>query len=85
MKKIIAFSKNTPDKEEIASIQEEPDIDAMSRQELEEYLHKLEESLAQLDAREPRNPNSEAYEDWADEHEDLEDQIDEVLDLLDDL
>lgn len=73
---IIEFQNNS---------QEEPNLDTMTREELEDYLHTLEETLAQLDAKEPKNPNSEAYEDWADEHEDLEDQIDEVLDLLDEM
>lgn len=53
------------------------------RGELERQLAVLREQLVQLDAREPKNMDSEAYEDWADEHEDLEDQIDEILDQLD--
>lgn len=73
---IIDFSNNS---------QEEPNLDTMTREELGDYLHVLEEKLAQLDAKEPRKPNSEAYEDWADAHEDLEDAIDEVLDLLDEM
>lgn len=64
---------------------EEPDVDSMNREELERYLSVLQDELAALDAREPKNPNSEAYEDWADRHEDLEDLMDEVQDRLDEL
>ena len=61
------------------------DPESMAREELEQYLSALQDELADLDAREPKNPNSEAYEAWADRHEELEDLVDEVLDRLDDL
>lgn len=64
---------------------EEPDVEFMNRAELEQYLAQLQKELEELDAREPKNLNSEAHEDWEDQHEDLEDLIDEVLDRLDDL
>lgn len=64
---------------------EELDPADMNREQLLVYKTQLEDQIAQLDAREPRNENSEAYEDWAEEHEDLEDLLDEVLDLLEDL
>ncbi len=54
-----------------------------SRVQLEKELTQLQEALAQLDAWEPENEESEAYEDWAEEHEDLEDSIDEILEILD--
>ena len=43
----------------------------------------LLEQIAQLDAREPEDMESEEYEAWADEHEELEDLLDEIQDLLD--
>ena len=64
---------------------EEPDIASMDRTALREYLEELRARMDALDAREPRNMNSEAYEAWADEHEALEDLVDEVLDRLDEL
>ena len=64
---------------------EEPDVESMNREELEQYLSQLQKKLHDLDAREPKNANSEAHEDWEDQHEDLEDLIDEVLDRLDEL
>ena len=64
---------------------EEPDIDAMDREGLRAYLEELRGRISALDAKEPRNMNSEAYEDWADAHEELEDLVDEVLDRLDEL
>lgn len=75
MSKIIAFEP----------FDREPDLDRMDREQLEAYLRVLSQQIAALDAREPRNEESEAYDDWAQEHEDLEDLMDEVLDLLDDL
>lgn len=64
---------------------EEFDLDAMTRPELEDCLRELQERLEALDAREPRNMESEAYETWADTHEELEDLMDEILDRLEDL
>ncbi len=58
---------------------------AMDRPALEDYLARLRAMLSQLDAREPRNMNSEAYEQWGEEHEALEDLLDEALDRLDEL
>lgn len=65
--------------------EEDVDLELMNREELERYLSVLQSELAALDAREPKNPNSEAYEDWADRHEDLEDLMDEVRDRLDEM
>ena len=70
---------------EFVKPQEEKYLEDMNRQELLEYLAELEEQLQQLDAREPKNINSEAYEQWADEHEELEDAIDEVREFLDEV
>ena len=39
--------------------------------------------IAELDAREPEDMDSELYEAWADEHEELEDLLDALQDLLD--
>ena len=61
------------------------DLGKMDRRALEEYLERLRELISELDAREPRNMNSEAYEQWGEEHEALEDLVDEVLDRLDEL
>lgn len=43
----------------------------------------LEAKIAELDAIEPVDMESEAYDVWADQHEELEDLLDEILDLLD--
>jgi len=64
---------------------EEPDVETMDRSALLDYLKDLQSRVAALDAKEPRNMNSEAYEIWADQHEELEDLVDEVLDRLDEL
>lgn len=61
------------------------DLGKMDRRALEEYLERLRALISELDAREPKNMNSEAYEQWGEEHEALEDLVDEVLDRLDEL
>lgn len=69
---IIAFPAN-----------EEPeDIYEMNLQQLQAHYAAMQEELQALDAREPKNVNSEAYEEWADEHEELEDYLDEILDRM---
>ena len=62
-----------------------PDIDEMSVEELRAYQDELEEKIAQLDAIEPEDDESDEYDDWADQHEELEDLLDEVEDRLDEL
>ena len=64
---------------------EEPDMDAMNRRALEEYLCELRGRLAQFDEQEPENMTDEAYEQWGERHEELEDLADEVLERLDDM
>ena len=62
---------------------EEQDIGTMDKDALLSYLEQLRAQIAELDAAEPEDMESEAYEDWGEQHEELEDLVDEVLDLLD--
>lgn len=64
---------------------QEPDLDAMSREELQDYLNAVRAQIRRLDRQEPKNMNSEEYEEWGDRHEELEDLVDEILDLLDEM
>ena len=65
---------------------EEPeDIYEMNLQQLQAHYAAMQEELRPLDAKEPKNMNSEAYEEWADEHEELEDYLDEILDRMETL
>ena len=62
---------------------EEPeDIYEMNLQQLQAHYAAMQEELQALDAKEPKNMNSEAYEEWANEHEELEDYLDEILDRM---
>ena len=66
--------------------QEEPeDIYEMNLQQLQAHYAAMQEELHALDAKEPKNMNSDAYEEWADEHEELEDYLDEILDRMEEL
>ena len=67
------------------SPEEERDPGQMSLEELKAYQAELVERIAQLDAKEPANMESEAYETWADRHEELEDLLDEVIDCIEEL
>ena len=62
---------------------EEPDLDAMGREELKAYLAQVRDELARLDEKEPQDMDSEEYEVWGDKHEELEDLADEIWDRLD--
>ena len=64
---------------------EGPELEKLSREELEAYLKTLRDRIEALDWEEPADMNSEAYELWGDRHEELEDLADEVLDLLEEL
>ena len=65
---------------------EEPkDLYEMTLEEVRDHYAAMQQELHQLDAKEPRDMNSEAYEEWADEHEELEDYLDEILDRMEEL
>ena len=70
---------------DFSDFQEEPELESMSREQLEEYLRQVRAQIAQLDEEEPADMNSEAYETWGDAHEDLEDLADEIADRLEEL
>ena len=59
-----------------------PDVEDMDLHQLQALKGQLMEKIAELDAREPKNVESEAYDAWADAHEELEDLLDDVLDRL---
>ena len=75
MSNVIAF----PQKEEPKDLYE------MTLEEVQAHYAAMQLELHALDAKEPKNMNSEAYEEWADEHEELEDYLDEILDRLEEI
>lgn len=62
--------------------EQEVDIYQMTLVQLQAHYAAMQEELMALDAKEPKNMNSEAYEEWADEHEELEDYLDEILERM---
>lgn len=64
---------------------EQPDIEAMTIDQLKACLARLQEQLDALDRKEPEAGDTDACEEWADQHEELEDLIDEVQDRLEEL
>ena len=75
MSNVIAF----PQKEEPKDMYE------LTLEEIQAHYAAMQEELHALDAKEPKNMNSELYEEWADEHEELEDYLDEILDRMEEL
>lgn len=61
------------------------DPEEMDKEALLSYLDALRSQVAELDAAEPADMESEEYEAWGEQHEELEDLIDEALDLLDEM
>lgn len=70
---------------DFSGYQEEPELETMNREQLEEALRQVRERIAQLDEEEPSDMNSEEYETWGDAHEELEDLADEITDRLEEL
>lgn len=70
---------------DFSGYQEEPELETMNREQLEEALRRVRERIAQLDEEEPSDMNSEEYETWGDAHEELEDLADEITDRLEEL
>jgi len=64
---------------------QKPDINSMDKPALLQYLEQLRAQIAELDAAEPKNMESEEYEVWGEQHEDLEDLVDEVMERLEEL
>ena len=62
---------------------EQWDLENMDRLQLLDYLEAIREQIAQLDAEEPADPESEDYDEWGDRHEALEDLADDLWDRLD--
>ena len=61
----------------------EDDFAALSREELRSRLEAVRLRIAELDAQEPEDMESEEYEVWGDRHEELEDMADELMERLD--
>ena len=47
------------------------DFSEMTKEQLLACKENLLRQIAELDAKEPKNMNSEAYEEWGDRHEEL--------------
>lgn len=62
-----------------------PAYEEMEAEALQAFRSRVQSAIADLDAVEPADEESEAYEAWAEKHEDLEDILDEVLDLLEEM
>ncbi len=60
-----------------------PDLDALDRAGLRDWLDRVRREIDALDEEEPEDMMSEAYDAWADCHEMLEDLADELMDRLD--
>ncbi len=64
------------------SVESVPDLEAMSRVEIVEYLSDLHDELVDLALDEPEDSESPDYEAWEDRCSDLKEQIDEARNRL---
>lgn len=86
IKKKITIGKNITLKFSVKfSSEDDPDLDELTMEQLQEYLEELESQLDELEANEPEDDGSDAYEEWSDKRDELEDLISEVEDRLDEL
>lgn len=60
----------------------QPDLAAMGREELVDFLATVRDWIVRLDEEEPEDMESEEYEAWGDRHEALEDLADDIMDRL---
>ena len=74
---VITYDASAPDGHRL-SLQEIPDIEAMSHSELQNYLEELQSRLEDLEDDEPEDEDSEDYENWEYEVDQLEELIEEV-------
>ena len=70
---------------DFSGYQEEPELETMNREQLEEALRQVRERIAQLDEEEPSEMNREESEPWGAAHAELEDLADEITDRLEEL
>ena len=63
----------------------EDDLASLNREELRSRLETVHLRIAELDAQEPEDMESEEYEVWGDRHEELEDMADELMERLDEM
>ena len=78
---IITYDASKPEGHRI-SLQEIPDIGAMSPAELQHYAEELQFQLEALEDEEPEDEDSEDYEKWEDEVDQVEELIEEVAERL---
>ena len=60
-----------------------PDFEYMTKDELSEYLDRVNGKIDSMDENEPKRKSGDRYEEWLDLHEDLEDIRDEVMEFMD--
>ena len=81
---VITYDANAPEEQQF-SVEEVPDIEAMTLEELQNYYEDLQSAHDDLEDEEPKDEDSKEYEKWENELSDLEDLMDEVSERLEEL
>ena len=81
---VITFDAKAPKGMEI-TVEEVPDIEAMSLDELQNYYEELHSALDELSDEEPEDEDSEEYDKWENQYSDLEDLLEEISERLEEL
>ncbi len=66
-------------------IPDDPDLDAMSEDELRDLLAQLDELYDRQQALEPDDEDSDEYDEWEESLEEIDDLIDDIRDRLEEL
>lgn len=80
----IIYDASAPAGQEF-KVEEHPDIDSMSLEELREYYEDLEAAIGELDDDEPDGEDTEEYEKWEDEYSDIETLMEEIEERMEEM
>ena len=80
----IVYDASAPAGQEF-KVEEHPNIDNMSLQELREYYEELEDAINGLEDQEPAQEDTEEYEKWEDEYSDIESLMDEIEERIEEM
>ncbi len=81
--RLITFDANAPEGKKI-TLNEIPDLDAMSLSELKAYQAEVQAAFDVLEGDEP-DEDSDDYDDWEDQCDALEDELDEISERIEEL
>ncbi len=80
----IIYDSSAPVGQEF-KVEEHPDIESMSLEELREYYEDLEAAIGELEDDEPDEDDTEEHEKWDDEYSDIESLMEEIEERIEEM